>query len=134
MLLVARVGQVFAVIKPDTKAMYACKTLNKRRILEKKRERLVVNERNVLVEVTGSPFITNLKYAFQDDLALYLLLDLMTGGEVTKWGNNIYGGEAWPRIACCFSVITSHSLTHSLTHTLFLSSPLLSLPPPSSSP
>ncbi len=73
--------QVFAVSKNDTLAVYACKTLNKQRVMDKKRERLVINERNILIEV-NSPFITCLKYAFQDESTLYLTMDLMTGGEL----------------------------------------------------
>lgn len=63
-------GKVFAVLKFDTRGMYACKALNKAKILEKKREKLIMNERNMLA-VVSSPFIIGLKYAFQDDQTLY---------------------------------------------------------------
>ena len=46
-------GRVFAVLKRDTRAMYACKTMNKMGILQKKRERLICNERDVLAVVRG---------------------------------------------------------------------------------
>lgn len=73
--------QVFAVSKKDTKAVYACKTLSKDKVCEKKREKLIKNERDILAAV-NNPFIIGLKYAFQDDAALYLVIDLMTGGEL----------------------------------------------------
>ena len=75
--------------------MYACKTLNKLRIVEKKRERLILNERNVLVEVQ-SQFVINLKYSFQDDQALYLITDLLTGGDL-QYHLNRFGvfPESW---------------------------------------
>ncbi len=74
-------GKVFAVSKKDTKAAYACKTLNKLRVVQRHRESLIVNERNILA-VVDHPFIVNLKYAFQDDHALHFLLELVPGGEL----------------------------------------------------
>jgi serine/threonine protein kinase len=74
-------GKVFAVSKNDTRALYACKTMSKERIAHKKREKLVMNERNILAQM-DHPFIVGLQYAFQDDQNLYLLLDLMPGGEL----------------------------------------------------
>jgi hypothetical protein len=74
-------GRVFAVLKKDTRAMYACKTMNKMGIMQKKREKLICNERDVL-SVVHSPFVVELQYSFHDDSALYMLMDLMTGGEL----------------------------------------------------
>ena len=88
-------GKVFAVMKKDTKGMYACKALNKSKIMEKKREKLIQNERNVLVEIQ-SEFIITLKYAFQDEQTLYLITDLMTGGDM-QFHLNRFGvfNESW---------------------------------------
>jgi serine/threonine protein kinase len=41
----------------------------------------VLEERNVLT-MMKSPFVTNLKYALQDDETLYLIMDLMLGGDL----------------------------------------------------
>jgi len=104
------VVQVFAVSKFDTRALYACKTMSKTLIAEKKRERLILNERDILakvhhpcivravqcargdsgtsVRVSGCNGLVdvivqvNLSYAFQDDQTLYLVLSLMSGGEL----------------------------------------------------
>lgn len=40
-----------------------------------------MNERNILSYI-NSPFIINLKYAFQDRENLYLVNDLLTGGDL----------------------------------------------------
>jgi serine/threonine protein kinase len=42
-------GKVFAVCKKDTKAVYACKTISKQKIAERQREKLIMNERQILV-------------------------------------------------------------------------------------
>jgi len=98
------------VSKFDTRALYACKTMSKTLIAEKKRERLILNERDILakvhhpcivravqcargdsgtsVRVSGCNGVVdvivqvNLSYAFQDDQTLYLVLSLMSGGEL----------------------------------------------------
>ena len=41
----------------------------------------MTDERNVLAEL-NSKFVTNLKYAFQDENTLYLIMDLMDGGDL----------------------------------------------------
>jgi serine/threonine protein kinase len=74
-------GKVSAVSKRDTKRAYACKELSKEKVIRKKRERLIMNERNILTFVKH-PFIVELKYAFQDELSLYFILTLATGGEL----------------------------------------------------
>ena len=51
------------------------------RILYKKSVSSVLNERNILVECKGN-FIINVKAAFQDRENVYLLLDLLTGGDL----------------------------------------------------
>ncbi len=91
--------------KNDTRALYACKVMSKARVLERKREKLIMNERNILAKV-DHPFIVRarpcpvplaaappsrqrlpcakvaLRYAFQDDESLYLVMDLLSGGEL----------------------------------------------------
>jgi beta-adrenergic-receptor kinase len=57
------------------------KIMNKRRIKMKKSEQLALNERQVLAAVE-SPFVLNLKYSFHSQEDVYLILDLMTGGDL----------------------------------------------------
>lgn len=49
---------MFAVSKRDTRAVYACKTMNKSKIIERQREKLIINERHILAQV-HHPFIVS---------------------------------------------------------------------------
>ena len=57
------------------------KMLNKKRIKLKKAEALCLQERNILA-IIHSPYVVCLKYAFSTPTDLYLILDLMTGGDL----------------------------------------------------
>ena len=58
------------------------KVMNKKRIKIKKSETLTLNERTALASV-DSPFVVSLKYAFQSKVDIFLILDLMTGGDLS---------------------------------------------------
>lgn len=75
-------GLVTASKKGTTGKLYAMKVMNKRRIKNKKSSTLALNELAVL-KVVDSPFVVNLKYSFQTKDDLYLILDLMTGGDLS---------------------------------------------------
>jgi len=62
--------------------LYAMKVMNKKRIKVKKSEMLAVNEQKALAAVE-SPFVVNLKYSFHSTDDIYLILDLMTGGDLS---------------------------------------------------
>jgi hypothetical protein len=55
--------------------------MSRRRIKAKKSEDLCWNERRILEHVS-SPFVVSLKYAFSSESDLFLILDLMTGGDL----------------------------------------------------
>jgi beta-adrenergic-receptor kinase len=61
--------------------LYAMKVMNKRRIKLKKSEQLALNERQALAAVE-SKFVISLSYSFQSPTDVYLILDLMTGGDL----------------------------------------------------
>ena len=74
---------LFAACKKGTTGkLYAMKVMNKRRIKAKKSSMLALSELSVLKAV-DSPFVVNLKYSFQTKDDLYLILDLMTGGDLS---------------------------------------------------
>lgn len=75
-------GEVYGCRKHDTGAVFAMKCLDKRRLKVKHQEASAVHERNVLAEM-HSKFVTNLKYAFHNDETLFLVLDLMEGGDLS---------------------------------------------------
>jgi beta-adrenergic-receptor kinase len=61
--------------------LFAMKVMNKKRVKLKKAEALCLNERNILSAV-DSPYVVCLKYAFTTPTDLYLVLDLMIGGDL----------------------------------------------------
>ena len=57
------------------------KEMSKAKIIDKKSISSIKNERNFL-SYLNHPFIVNMHYAFQDNLNLYLIIDLFTGGDL----------------------------------------------------
>jgi len=69
---------VHACRKNDSGALYAVKCINKRLVKVKGALANITEERDVLTKL-DSQFVTNLKYAFQDETNLYLVMDLLLG-------------------------------------------------------
>jgi serum/glucocorticoid-regulated kinase 2 len=60
------------------------------RVMTKKSVQSVMNER-VLLSQFSSPFVVNMHFAFQDRDTLYLVLDLMEGGDLRYHiGNKVF--------------------------------------------
>ena len=57
------------------------KEMNKAKIIDKKSDRSVKSERDLLSKL-NHPFLINMHYSFQDSDNLYLLMDLLTGGDL----------------------------------------------------
>ncbi|OMJ73271.1 hypothetical protein SteCoe_28084 [Stentor coeruleus] len=74
-------GEVFLVEKKDTKQLLAMKILMKNKIMGQNLVRYAMTERNVASAVKH-PFIVCLRYSFQTDNKLYLLLDYCPGGSL----------------------------------------------------
>jgi serum/glucocorticoid-regulated kinase 2 len=55
--------------------------MSKAKIIDKKSQISVKNERDLLSKLKH-PFIINMHYAFQDFENLYLVMDLLTGGDL----------------------------------------------------
>jgi serine/threonine protein kinase len=64
--------------------MYAMKTMDRRRVKLKRALDLCWNERIILGQL-DSPFIVSLSYAFYNKTELYLVMDLMLGGDMGFW-------------------------------------------------
>ena len=75
-------GLVNACKHVYTGKLYAMKMLNRKRVKMKKAEKLCLNERNIMASV-NSPFIVCLQYAFATPTELFLIVDLMTGGDLS---------------------------------------------------
>lgn len=74
-------GKVWRVQKKNTKEPFALKEMSKAKIISKRSERSVLNERAIISKLKHS-FIINIFYAFQDKENLYLVMDLLTGGDL----------------------------------------------------
>ncbi|GAA6028306.1 hypothetical protein JCM8097_006967 [Rhodosporidiobolus ruineniae] len=75
-------GRVFQVRKKDTKRIYAMKVLSKREIVAKKEVAHTIGERKILQRSSDSPFLLGLKFSFQTETDLYLVMDYKSGGEL----------------------------------------------------
>jgi len=74
-------GKVWKVVSKRTKATYAMKEMHKGRVITKRSVHSVMNERKLLCRL-HSTFIVNMHFAFQDRDNLYLVMDLMPGGDL----------------------------------------------------
>ena len=74
-------GRVLLVRKKNNNNLYAMKILIKSYLKQKKQEEHTRTERDLMVKI-NSPFIMNIKYAFQDEIQLYLITDFMQGGDM----------------------------------------------------
>ena len=74
-------GKVWMVKYKETHEKYALKEMSKVKIIDRKSEKSIKNEREFLSQL-HHPFIVNMKCSFQDYDNLYLVMDLLTGGDL----------------------------------------------------
>ena len=74
-------GKVWSVKSKKTNKHYALKQMSKVKIIDKKSIKSINSERELLSQLY-SPFIVNMHYAFQDKEYLYLVMDLLPGGDL----------------------------------------------------
>ena len=74
-------AKVLLVRKNSDEEYFAMKVLKKREITERSEENHIISERQIL-ENCKSPFIVQLKYAFQTPRKLYMVMEFMAGGEL----------------------------------------------------
>jgi len=74
-------GKVMQVRKKDSGKIYAMKVLKKQQLVARKQVDHTRTERKVLEEI-DHPFIVSLRFAFQNETKLYMVLDFFTGGEL----------------------------------------------------
>ena len=74
-------GKVWKVLLKKTNQYYALKEMSKAKIIDKKSEKSIRYERDLLAKIKH-PFIVNMNFAFQDKENLYLVMDLLTGGDL----------------------------------------------------
>jgi serine/threonine kinase 32 len=74
-------GKVRIVERKDTGLSFALKYIRKDEVVRSESVRNIIRERRMLEHV-NHPFICNLRYSFQDIEYMYLVVDLMTGGDL----------------------------------------------------
>lgn len=73
-------GEVRICRERKTGEVVAIKRLKKREMIKKNQVTHIRAERNVLVH--GNKWIVNLKYSFQDEVYLYLVMEFLQGGDL----------------------------------------------------
>lgn len=81
-------GKVCIVQKKNSKNHYAMKYMNKAKCLEKDAFRNVLKEIEILVTL-NHPFLVNLWYTFQDSEDLFMVFDLLLGGDLRYHLNQV---------------------------------------------
>ncbi|XP_009870235.1 PREDICTED: serine/threonine-protein kinase 32A-like [Apaloderma vittatum] len=74
-------GKVCVVQKNDTKKMYAMKYMNKQKCVERNEVRNVFKELQIM-QGLEHPFLVNLWYSFQDEEDMFMVVDLLLGGDL----------------------------------------------------
>uniref|UniRef100_A0A8C6TLQ9 Serine/threonine-protein kinase Sgk1 n=1 Tax=Neogobius melanostomus TaxID=47308 RepID=A0A8C6TLQ9_9GOBI len=75
-------GKVFLAKRKHDEKYYAVKVLQKKVILNRKEQKHIMAERNVLLKNVKHPFLVGLHYSFQTADKLYFVLDFINGGEL----------------------------------------------------
>ena len=74
-------GKVWKVRLKNTNEYFALKEMFKVKVIDRRSEFSIMSERNLLSKLKH-PFIVNMHFAFQDFSKLYLVMDLLTGGDL----------------------------------------------------
>ncbi|XP_004579790.2 serine/threonine-protein kinase 32C isoform X1 [Ochotona princeps] len=94
-------GKVCIVQKRDTEKMYAMKYMNKQQCIERDEVRNVFRELQILQEVEHG-FLVNLWYSFQDEEDMFMVVDLLLGGDLRyHLQQNVQFSEDTVRLYVC---------------------------------
>ena len=74
-------GHVWKVLYKKGKKIFAMKKMSKCKIIDKRSEKSIKAERDLLSRM-NHPFIINMHFCFQDADYLYIAMDLLTGGDL----------------------------------------------------
>lgn len=93
------------------------KEMSKSRVISKKSVNSVLNERQLL-SFLKHPFIVNMIYAFQDRENLYLIMDLMTGGDLRYHLalKRTFNEEQTKFFVACIFIALEYLHTNSILH------------------
>ncbi|CAD8145154.1 unnamed protein product [Paramecium octaurelia] len=98
-------GKVWKVKKRKNKSYFALKMMSKAKIIAKKSVTSVMNERTLLCQLRH-PSLINMVAAFQDRENLYLVMDLLSGGDLRYHiGKNKKFSEEETKFFCACIII-----------------------------
>ncbi|XP_072254796.1 serine/threonine-protein kinase 32A [Pyxicephalus adspersus] len=110
-------GKVCIVQKNDTKKMYAMKYMNKQKCVERNEVRNVFKELQIM-QGLEHPFLVNLWYSFQDEEDMFMVVDLLLGGDLRyHLQQNVRFTEASVKLFICelalaFDYLQSKNIIH----------------------
>ncbi|XP_067881488.1 serine/threonine-protein kinase 32B-like [Heterodontus francisci] len=94
-------GKVCIVQKRDTKKMYAMKYMNKQKCIERDEVRNVFRELHIMQRLEH-PFLVNLWYSFQDEEDMFMVVDLLLGGDLRyHLQQNVHFNEEAVKLYVC---------------------------------
>lgn len=109
-------GQVWKVEMKKTREAFAMKEMSKAKILAKKSVNSVINEKKLLIQLKHD-FLVNMHYAFQDRNYLYLVMDLMPGGDLRYHMCAIQFTEKQCKfLICCIIIGLEYMHSHGVIH------------------
>ncbi|OJJ43973.1 hypothetical protein ASPZODRAFT_72705 [Penicilliopsis zonata CBS 506.65] len=109
-------GKVRIVERKDTGLTFALKYIRKEEVVRSESVRNIIRERRML-EHLNHPFLCNLRYSFQDIEYIYIIVDLMNGGDLRfHISRKCFTEEAvrfWmAELGCALRYIHSQGIVH----------------------
>ncbi|XP_035383444.1 serine/threonine-protein kinase 32B isoform X3 [Electrophorus electricus] len=103
-------GKVCIVQKKDTKKMYAMKYMNKLKCVQRNEVRNVFKELQIL-QTLEHPFLVNFWYSFQDEEDMFMVVDLLLGGDLRyHLQQNVHFSESTVKLYICELALALHYL------------------------
>ncbi|XP_041949793.1 serine/threonine-protein kinase 32A [Alosa sapidissima] len=103
-------GKVCIVQKKDTKKMYAMKYMNKLKCVERNEVRNVFKELQIMQNLEH-PFLVNFWYSFQDEEDMFMVVDLLLGGDLRyHLQQNVHFSESTIKLYVCEIALALHYL------------------------
>ncbi|XP_019153837.1 PREDICTED: calcium-dependent protein kinase 26-like [Ipomoea nil] len=75
-------GTTFLCIENATGNKYACKSISKRKLVTKEDVEDVRREIEIMHHLAGHPNVISIKYSYEDSVAVHVVMELCTGGEL----------------------------------------------------
>ena len=112
-------GKVWKVVDKKYKISYALKEMSKVKVIDKKSINSIKYERELLSRL-HHPLIVNLHYAFQDFENLYLILDLLPGGDlrfhITRHKKRFFTEIQTKFFICCIILALKYIHSNKIIH------------------